>query len=756
MEEHKTRTMASTSTKSTHPSVITNDLRQPYIPFEEGWNRIESEGIKRLQRIIQDNLSESFSNKQYVDLYTIIYQMCIQKPSCTVQLYDHFRSSITSYLEGVALPAIISKRGPYLVRELVKRWNDHVIMKRWMSDFFRYLNRYYVKRASKKPLEEIAVICFHDVIYEQSKAKMTTEILSLIQQDRDGEEVDTDLLREAINIYVEMGMGTDKVYQRDFNDPFIAATASYYFREVTNWAASDSCPDFLRKAEVRLTKEKKILTTYLQKPSEEPLLDVFYHAVLLRHQQQVLEKSNTGVKALLKNNAVEDLSRMYALYSCVPNSLKPIAQIFHSHLLDLGNALVEKISKQEKTTEYIPELMNIHEASHELVVQCFHGNHVFHKALKEAFENLINKSAFQTTTSELLAEYADSLLAKGSASSTLTEKAIEIQLNNVVQLFAYLRDKDLYAEIYRNLLSKRLLLGRSASTDAEKSMIGRLKLRCGAQFTSKLEGMLNDMRAATEHNNSFKDYCRDKKLSTGDIEFSMQVLTTGFWPSYKAENLILPEDMNTCIDHFKHYYESKTSNRVLTWMHHLGSITVAGYFSRTRVDLVMTPIQAIILLAFNKQNEYRIADLIQATGMSEESMKKQLRCLVGTNCKILVKRPSEGYDSKHIIGVNQSFTSAQRRIRVPAAVTKTTQKERDKTAETVQEDRKYAIEACIVRIMKARKTLTHQQLMAEVTSQLMQLFRPDPKIIKRRIEDLIQREYLERDEQKNNVYRYLA
>ena len=60
-----------------------------------------------------------------------------------------------------------------------------------------------------------------------------------------------------------------------------------------------------------------------------------------------------------------------------------------------------------------------------------------------------------------------------------------------------------------------------------------------------------------------------------------------------------------------------------------------------------------------------------------------------------------------------------------------------------------------MRIMKARNTLGHQQLIAEVLAQLS-FFKPDPKIIKRRIEALIDREYLERDADNQSTYRYLA
>ena len=52
----------------------------------------------------------------------------------------------------------------------------------------------------------------------------------------------------------------------------------------------------------------------------------------------------------------------------------------------------------------------------------------------------------------------------------------------------------------------------------------------------------------------------------------------------------------------------------------------------------------------------------------------------------------------------------------------------------VDEDRKHEIEACIVRIMKSRKQLNHNQLVTEVVEQLNKRFQPSPLIIKKRIE----------------------
>jgi hypothetical protein len=69
--------------------------------------------------------------------------------------------------------------------------------------------------------------------------------------------------------------------------------------------------------------------------------------------------------------------------------------------------------------------------------------------------------------------------------------------------------------------------------------------------------------------------------------------------------------------------------------------------------------------------------------------------------------------------------------------------ERNETRKKVDEDRKHEIEACIVRIMKSRKQLNHNQLVSEVVEQLNKRFQPSPLIIKKRIEVISQTTFLQ-------------
>ena len=63
---------------------------------------------------------------------------------------------------------------------------------------------------------------------------------------------------------------------------------------------------------------------------------------------------------------------------------------------------------------------------------------------------------------------------------------------------------------------------------------------------------------------------------------------------------------------------------------------------------------------------------------------------------------------------------------------------------------------CPSPVLKARKALRHNDLIAEVTRQLSSRFVPSPQFIKKRIESLIEREYLERDRTDRRLYNYLA
>ena len=85
---------------------------------------------------------------------------------------------------------------------------------------------------------------------------------------------------------------------------------------------------------------------------------------------------------------------------------------------------------------------------------------------------------------------------------------------------------------------------------------------------------------------------------------------------------------------------------------------------------------------------------------------------------------------------------------------KETTEEQKATEERVFQDRQYQIDAAIVRIMKMRKTLSYTLLLNELFTQLK--FPIKPQDIKKRIESLIDRDYMERDKDNPTQYNYVA
>ena len=99
-------------------------------------------------------------------------------------------------------------------------------------------------------------------------------------------------------------------------------TSSYYSRISTNWILKDPCPDYMRKAEECLKKERDRVSRYLQSNGEEKLVEKVQHELLVVYATQLLEKEQSGCGALFRGNKVDDLSRMYRFYRTIRKGLE--------------------------------------------------------------------------------------------------------------------------------------------------------------------------------------------------------------------------------------------------------------------------------------------------------------------------------------------------------------------------------------------------------------------------------------------------
>ncbi|KAH0517543.1 Cullin-4B [Microtus ochrogaster] len=212
----------------------------------------------------------------------------------------------------------------------------------------------------------------------------------------------------------------------------------------------------------------------------------------------------------------------------------------------------------------------------------------------------------------ILAKYVDSKLRAGNKEAT--DEELEKMLDKIMIIFRFIYGKDVFEAFYKKDLAKRLLVGKSASVDAEKSMLSKLKHECGAAFTSKLEGMFKDMELSKDIMIQFKQYMQNQNVP-GNIELTVNILTMGYWPTYVPMEVHLPPEMVKLQEIFKTFYLGKHSGRKLQWQSTLGHCVLKAEFKEGKKELQVSLFQTLVLLMFNEGEEFSLEEIKQATGI---------------------------------------------------------------------------------------------------------------------------------------------
>ncbi|UJR08703.1 hypothetical protein I4U23_012960 [Adineta vaga] len=740
-----------------------------HVKLDEVWDKL-LDGINHVYQF------QSMKKQAYMLLYTHVYNYCISNP-------NQLKGSIVSSKGPIAdLNKINPQHGANIVGgELYNKLKNY--LKNYLEDVCQCgidlqgenVLRFYTTRWEKYQFSsKMAMETWQKVVFQPLYKQVTHACLELIKAERNNEIINTHLISGVIQSYVALGFTEDTtnsnqmisptltIYKDFFELQFLQDTEQFYRLEAATFLVHNSVTAYLRKVAQRLDEEIHRVQSYLHS-STLPALIKKVEEVLIRDQ---LETIYTEAKTLLHDERNHDLALLFKLVSRIPNATNELKRIVENHIYEMGFQIIERINTSAINDPklYIETIIDIHKKFLALVQDAFGGEQGFTAALDKACgkfinNNLVTQTAGSTTKSpELLARYCDALLRKGS--KAVEETDLEEKFNQIMIVFNYVEDKDVYQKFYSKMLAKRLVGQLSASDDYEESMISKLKQACGFEYTSKLQRMFQDIGVSKSLITEYEKYCEIHHIDN-KVDFSIMVLSSNSWPFSASPTFALPIELKSTFDSFTEFYTHRHNGRKLTWLHQHSKGELQTYFTSQKYILQVSTYQMVVLLLFNRVLTWTVEQLQDETQIKLELLLQILLGLIKTKLLICSDINEDEFDddlkendikTNYSIRLATDFKSKKLRINLNVPLKSVEQKDIEGVHRTIDEDRKMVIQAAIVRIMKARQSLKHALLMQEVIQQLSSRFRPKIPVIKKCIDILIEKEYLERQSNEKDFY----
>ncbi|GMT32261.1 hypothetical protein PFISCL1PPCAC_23558, partial [Pristionchus fissidentatus] len=745
--------------------------------------------IKEIQRKNNGGLS-------FEELYRNAYTMVLHKHG--ERLYKALSAVVRDHLKGPIRKKVSGAMDDRFLETLNSSWAEHTTAMVMIRDIFMYMDRVYVEQQKCEPVYSLGIGIFRDEIVRQDRVSehLRKVLLEMIAEERAGVTVKWSGIKSACAMLVSLGLDNKQVYEVDFEAPFLKETAEYYKAASQKFLAENCASVYVKKVENCLSEETDRAMRYLDKDTKNKLLQVLENVLITQHMQTVVDMENSGLKAMIRDDKVAELRSLYLLLRRVPGGMNVMTASMSEYLRSIGEKLVDDVegvgdepadaaaaAQKKDPVRFIQELIDLKDRFDHFLKDAFENDGTFKNKIQSDFEFFFNKNK---RSPEFLSLYIDDKLKKGQ--KCMNENEMESMLDRSMVLFRFLSEKDAFEKYYKQHVAKRLLLDKSISDDAEKQMITKLKTECGCQFTQRLENMFKDKEIWSTLNTNFKEFC-NARPGVLQMDVAVRVLTAGIWPTQSAApQCVLPDSCNDAFNHFKEYYTGAHNGRKITLNTLLGSADIKAIFygatpnadelsqqesepgpshrepaPKRKEDHKILQVNThtmILLMRFNIRPKFTFEQLKEDTQIPDRDLQRCLQSLsMGkASQRILVRRgKGKEIEAADEFSVNDSFTSKLTRIRIQNITNKSeTEPERKETRSKIDEDRKHEVEAAIVRIMKARKTLQHNDLVVEVTEQLQSRFKPDPQLIKMRIESLIEREYIKRSDDNHRVYQYQA
>ncbi|KAK8915593.1 Cullin [Metarhizium anisopliae BRIP 53293] len=764
--------------------LVIKNLRAPIsreAQVEEYYARTEKDLEEALEAIFDDRRPAVPLER----LYRGVEDVC--RRGGAAKVYRLLKERIDRHLQLVVLPRIRRTGGQSnieMLRSVRGEWNVWNAQTITLRSTFSYLDRTFLLRESLPSINDMAISHFRRMAFPQSSQtngsspgeKAIAGVCEMIEYDRRGDEkLDSNLLKESIRMIYVLG-----VYVKQFEPVFLKQSVSYFEEFGESWSAS-SLKGYIAACENLLNREDHRCMAYnFDSATVKQLMDSAHKILIDQYSEKLLH--GDSLSNLLSDRDVKSMRGLYDLLR-LSDIQKKMKNPWTEYIRQTGSAI---ISDKERGDEMVLRLLELRRSLDLMIRDAFKKDEDFLWGMREAFGKFMNDrkiaSCWDTNTSkigEMTAKYIDMLLRgglkalpkellsdakdraaaerEGQASTADEDAELDRQLDQALELFRFIEGKDAFEAFYKKDLARRLLMGRSASQDAERNMLTKLRSECGSNFTHNLEQMFKDQELAKDEMESYRQSSITNQKQKAPIDLSVMILSASAWPTYPDTRLNLPDEVATQIETFDKHYKSKHTGRVLTWKHSLAHCSIKASFPKGTKELLVSAFQAVVLMMFNKEPTagfFTYEQISAATGLQGGDLDRTLQSLACGKARVITKHP-KGREVKptDTFTFNQAFSDPKYRVKINQIQLKETKEENKATHERIAQDRRFETQAAIVRIMKSRKSMGHAELVAEVINLTKKRGSVEPASIKKEIESLIEKDYLERED---NSYTYLA
>ncbi|KII86249.1 hypothetical protein PLICRDRAFT_55976 [Plicaturopsis crispa FD-325 SS-3] len=543
-------------------------------------------------------------------------------------------------------------------------------------------------------------------------------------------------------------------YTTIFEKHYLSLTDTFYTAESLTLSESHAgrAQDFLKQVDLRLGEEEERAREVLPPFSLTAVKSSAERALL---SDRLKWLGDRAVAPLMESKDIVWLGRMYKLFARV-DGLAVLCTAFKTYVQTKVQGIVKDKVNDERMVDRLLEFKKlvdtvVSDAFSDDVVEvkgAQTANQDFSYAVTDAFT--LGFKSRPRIPAEMIAKYLDRAMRKGQRDMSDTD--FETLLDSALRLYRFTDDKDVFRAFYMRGLAKRLLLERSASDDAEKAMLQRLKEQYDPDFGMG-DNMFKDLALSRGYMEKYRDA---DPQTTGKL--NVMVLQRSFWPLVAQKSDVdLPPSMQDDLNRFTAWYKTIHKGHKLEWDHSRATATLKARFAHGQKELSVSLHQAVVLLLFKSNEEMSFKEILDSTRMDDKELRRTLQSLACANKKVLKKKPAgRDVDDTDVFYFNAEFTDPRAKVHINSIQAKDTAEETKRTQTSVDGDRKHYLDAAIVRIMKARKEMKHEQLKVATIDAVKGHFVPDVASIKNRIQSLVEQEYLKRDEKDKELYMYVA